>query len=942
MTLSNTPEKLSLMAVKHECQPMETFHLEGTIDAARDAFYTSPDTFVREIVDGSLESIRALGETMKAEATEWQGLVQVDFTRTANRPTWGTLSVQDDGIGLNFVELAEMIANIGRILRGNDSDRERWSRTEHGDKRVRALSIHLLSLFTVADSFTFLTCRAGDPHQTAYKLEGDIHGNYTLSKMSRSYEHGSVLCFDFKRNTYEHYHAQKLLELLCHWFEHSPHPVWFHARRIGGVCVSRRPFISTAAVVDKHPHRPRRKSVERWKRFAKWKFKESFAFCFSVQCSPWAVHGIGCILAEKLSPLHSEGHMAYAGGRFVSREIEGLAPDFVRCILEMGELPLNACQEGFVHTKEAWEAISRAVFEGLKKALEEIEARHAWLFLKLGTIHAESLQKIAKDHPDSVFSRIIAKAASVKHDRDWVSTVEDVHPASVASLPPPKIDEVSSEELEEIESFLRDINRSFERESGKGRLTDVDPQMRITPAYPHAVEGRFSKVNPLFDVGSMSEQELLNLLYRLDGNEIPEFLKELEREEAPEEGSKVAADEGAVFARSESLRKSAHGWLQEALEERDGRKRWVYFLRAQCAAIGEGSPERRDDILSLAVIYNIAVIQTRALVRLFWPLFADAAGGRLARRASIREDHFLLWGALKVLSSAPAFYEIPPEEIARARQVWGQAVEARRRYQETCVVRLELYHAMCFGQDGDARSLMSRLESLEREGDLIPSLGPGPGVDIGDSKANSPSDFGCKAFARQMRTLFFCLVGNDEAGSGMSAGEAVRARAAAAWHSARHDIAGRGACKLTFCALAPSDALAALLEPLHNAGMVDEAEQAHQLGFARVVHIPQAMGLTGMHLLYMVKTGAGAAAARLLEEILQRMCQSRPDMYEVQALMASGATPLARFHFLRGALAVLRNQGGSSERVERFHAEASDLASKFDKHNNRSRFFSLL
>ena len=92
----------------------------------------------------------------------------------------------------------------------------------------------------------------------------------------------------------------------------------------------------------------------------------------------------------------------------------------------------------------------------------------------------------------------------------------------------------------------------------------------------------------------------------------------------------------------------------------------------------------------------------------------------------------------------------------------------------------------------------------------------------------------------------------------------------------------------------------------------------------------------------MVKTGAGAAAARLLEEILQRMCQSRPDMYEVQALMASGATPLARFHFLRGALAVLRNQGGSSERVERFHAEASDLASKFDKHNNRSRFFSLL
>lgn len=356
--------------------------------------------------------------------------------------------------------------------------------------------------------------------------------------------------------------------------------------------------------------------------------------------------------------------------------------------------------------------------------------------------------------------------------------------------------------------------------------------------------------------------------------------------------------------------------LREARDEADRGKRHNLFINALSRARKHGAVDLEVEALSLAVLFNIGTGDVRQLVGLFWPYFAELKETVLGL-GDQSQKHLHLWAAERILYFAPEFHEIPLHEVEKAMEGWLAAIDARGGYGRQGFLRLRLHHSLRFGLLAKSSSLMRALEAVEPESALSPSPGRLPGeVSEDDGGGGQAVAFGCTAYANQLRVLYHCSAGN----------------AHAAWRCARYLVEGRSACDLALCAVAPREALATLLEPLSRAGMVQEAAGAHARGLSMVLGAPEVSGFFGHHLRYMVRTGAHAQARIHLDTVLAPSGETR----------SLKCTPFHRFHFLRGAIAVLRLDEKDAQRVTVLVQEASVLAQKFDERNGGNAFEQML
>jgi len=249
--------------------------------------------------------------------------------------------------------------------------------------------------------------------------------------------------------------------------------------------------------------------------------------------------------------------------------------------------------------------------------------------------------------------------------------------------------------------------------------------------------------------------------------------------------------------------------------------------------------------------------------------------------------------------------------------MWRLTVSSHGSYNKQAQVRMELHHALRLERTLQARERMHALQELEKEHHLRPRLGPGPGTNLAEPTQGGALDFGCDAYAHQIRILYHCSVGD----------------AAAAWCAARHEMEGRGTCVFAFCSLAPQEAISALLGVLHKAGIHTEAQRAHQLGLAALIVLPQTIVWLVDHLRYMVRTGAVATAGTFLDETLLRLCATRQQAEDGTLLRTSAATPFHRLNFLRGAIAMMRARHDPREKIDPFRSEAKELKLKFRLRN---------
>ena len=200
---------------------------------------------------------------------------------------------------------------------------------------------------------------------------------------------------------------------------------------------------------------------------------------------------------------------------------------------------------------------------------------------------------------------------------------------------------------------------------------------------------------------------------------------------------------------------------------------------------------------------------------------------------------------------APDYPEVPLPELHAATASLIAATKAAGGYERSASLRLQLHHSLRLGWMEKAHPLMRALETAEPETELRPHPKLLP-REHDSSGGGTPTDFGCGAYQNQIRVIFHCA--NNDARS--------------AWRCARYLVEGRSSCELSLCAVAPREAIAALLDPLVDAGMHQEADAVHKLGLPIVLDKPEAVGWLGHHLRHMVRTGATSQAYALVKPLL--------------------------------------------------------------------------
>ncbi|MCK9189258.1 molecular chaperone HtpG [Acidithiobacillus sp.] len=146
------------------------------------SLYSNKEIFLRELISNASDACDKLRFEALADPTLLTGdselQVEVDFD-----PEAGTITVRDNGIGMNR---DEVIAHIGTIAKsGTREFFERLSGDQTKDaKLIGQFGVGFYSAFIVADRVSLNTRRAGMEAEHGVRWESDGTGTYTLETLS--------------------------------------------------------------------------------------------------------------------------------------------------------------------------------------------------------------------------------------------------------------------------------------------------------------------------------------------------------------------------------------------------------------------------------------------------------------------------------------------------------------------------------------------------------------------------------------------------------------------------------------------------------------------------------------------------------------------------------------------------------------------------------------
>jgi len=186
------------------------------------SLYSNREIFLRELVSNASDALDRLRFVALKDDAVYEGdhdlRIEIETDEEA-----GTLTIRDNGIGMNRDDVME---NIGTIAKsGTRAFLDRLSGDEKTDAHlIGQFGVGFYSSFIVADRVTVLTRKAGDPADQGVRWESDGAGEYTLEAAERSV-HGTEVILHLKGSAREYLRAWTLRSLISRYSDHIGFPI---------------------------------------------------------------------------------------------------------------------------------------------------------------------------------------------------------------------------------------------------------------------------------------------------------------------------------------------------------------------------------------------------------------------------------------------------------------------------------------------------------------------------------------------------------------------------------------------------------------------------------------------------------------------------------------------------------------------------------------------
>ena len=362
-------------------------NLGGIIDLLSNHTYSSPNVFIRELLQNGVDAIVARNQSQP----EHQGEMLIELP-TQNADDGPVLIFSDNGIGLTEEEIHLFLATIGQT-----SKRDEWlqQRTDF----IGQFGVGLLSCFMVSDEVIVVTRSAKEEAETI-EWRGRADGTYSLTILERKMAPGTEVRLHCKAGSEEYFLPDKLRKLAFHYGSLLPFPIKFSDST------------GTTLINEETPPWKQSFAAPEFERDAYLEYgRAAFAlefFDYIPLRSPIGdVQGVAFVLPFSPSLSMRKTHRGYLKNMLLSEQTEGLLPDwafFVKCVVNANNLRPTASRESF-YEDETLSATRAALGQQLRGYLIDLSTENPARLRKLIQLHHLSIKALAVD--DEEFFRIV-------------------------------------------------------------------------------------------------------------------------------------------------------------------------------------------------------------------------------------------------------------------------------------------------------------------------------------------------------------------------------------------------------------------------------------------------------------------------------------------------------------------------------------------------------
>ncbi|MFM9961177.1 MAG: HSP90 family protein [Planctomycetaceae bacterium] len=302
-------------------------NLRGVIELLSDHLYTSPQIYLRELLQNAVDAIVA----RQHQEPEHAGDIRLEVIEaTAKRPA--VLTVTDDGIGLTEDEIHQFLATIGESSKRGAAKR---------DDFIGQFGIGLLSAFVVSDEIVIVTksLRPGSP---TLEWRGRPDGTYSLRTLQADVEPGTQVHLRAKEGQEEHFQLDKVRDTATHFGCFLPIRVEVSARKQRTIINAEPPWM--LAKQDTAENR------DELLAYGKQVFDQDFFDVIPLRSVAGGVEGVAFVLSEAAPISAKRTHRVYLKNMLLSESAENLLPDwafFVKCVVNATKLRPTASRESF-------------------------------------------------------------------------------------------------------------------------------------------------------------------------------------------------------------------------------------------------------------------------------------------------------------------------------------------------------------------------------------------------------------------------------------------------------------------------------------------------------------------------------------------------------------------------------------------------------------------
>ncbi|HKS30743.1 MAG TPA: HSP90 family protein [Pyrinomonadaceae bacterium] len=362
-------------------------NLGGIIDLLSNHIYSSPQVFIRELLQNAVDAITA--RTHMDAAHEGRVWIELPAPEGSEPPT---LVFRDNGIGLTEDEIHGFLATIGQTSK---RDELVGGRSDY----IGQFGIGLLSCFVVSDEIVVLTRSAAEGAGGTTEWRGYSDGTYSIRSVDDEMEAGTEVRLRSKAGSESYFDAKEVARLAHHYGSLLPYPISLTTPR------------GTSLVNEEEPPWKQEFAAAEFERDAYLDYgRKSFGMDFldyvPLRSSVGDVRGVAFVLPQAMSLASRKTHRVYLKNMLLSEDAEGLLPEwafFVKCVVNADDLRPTASRESF-YEDEALQVTRQALGRCLRNYLVEMAERSPQRLKNLIALHYISIKALAAE--DDEFFRI--------------------------------------------------------------------------------------------------------------------------------------------------------------------------------------------------------------------------------------------------------------------------------------------------------------------------------------------------------------------------------------------------------------------------------------------------------------------------------------------------------------------------------------------------------